>query len=153
MLLRAVELHNFRGYRNFKLKFAPLTSLLGEGEVGKKTILRAMDIFFNGPLAKRPLKLQDLNEKALKAGDWQIAITCCFDDFAIKKSFDLKQYLEESDSFAEEGGDFQPVTDQNRGRYRQLSAGMPLYVFFDEESRAASPLNFVARSAIRDKAA
>lgn len=37
MLLRAVELHNFRGYRNFKLKFAPLTSLLGEGEVGKKT--------------------------------------------------------------------------------------------------------------------
>ncbi|MGZ1306188.1 AAA family ATPase [Lactobacillus delbrueckii subsp. bulgaricus] len=44
MLLRAVELHNFRGYRNFKLKFAPLTSLLGEGEVGKKTILRALDI-------------------------------------------------------------------------------------------------------------
>ncbi|WP_260262300.1 ATP-binding protein, partial [Lactobacillus delbrueckii] len=87
MLLRAVELHNFRGYRNFKLKFAPLTSLLGEGEVGKKTILRALDIFFNGPLAKRPLKLQDLNEKALKAGDWQIAITCYFDDFAIKKSF------------------------------------------------------------------
>ena len=117
----------------------------------KKTILRALDIFFNGPLAKRPLKLQDLNEKALKAGDWQIAITCCFDDFAIKKSFDLKQYLEESDSFAEEGGDFQPVTDQSR--YRQLSAGMPLYVFFDEESKAASPLNFVARSAIRDKAA
>ncbi|MDA3784904.1 AAA family ATPase [Lactobacillus delbrueckii] len=151
MLLRAVGLHNFRGYRNFKLKFAPLTSLLGEGEVGKKTILRAMDIFFNGPLAKRPLKLQDLNEKALKAGDWQIAITCCFDDFAIKKSFDLKQYLEESDSFAEEGGDFQPVTDQSR--YRQLSAGMPLYVFFDEESKAASPLNFVARSAIRDKEA
>ncbi|MHA6544139.1 ATP-dependent nuclease [Lactobacillus delbrueckii] len=153
MLLRAVELHNFRGYRNFKLKFAPLTSLLGEGEVGKKTILRALDIFFNGPLAKRPLKLQDLNEKALKAGDWQIAITCYFDDFAIKKSFDLKQYLEESDSFAEEGGDFQPVTDQNRGRYRQLSASMPLYVFFDEESKAASPLNFVVRSAIRDKAA
>lgn len=153
MLLRAVELHNFRGYRNFKLKFAPLTSLLGEGEVGKKTILRALDIFFNGPLAKRPLKLQDLNEKALKAGDWQIAITCYFDDFAIKKSFDLKQYLEESDSFAEEGGDFQPVTDQNRGRYRQLSASMPLYVFFDEESKVASPLNFVIRSAIRDKAA
>ncbi|TXG05109.1 AAA family ATPase [Lactobacillus delbrueckii] len=117
MLLRAVELHNFRGYRNFKLKFAPLTSLLGEGEVGKKTILRALDIFFNGPLAKRPLKLQDLNDKALKAGD------------------------------------FQPVMDQNRGRYRQLSASMPLYVFFDEESKAASPLNFVVRSAIRDKAA
>ncbi|MCD5579763.1 ATP-binding protein [Lactobacillus delbrueckii subsp. lactis] len=78
MLLRAVELHNFRGYRNFKLKFAPLTSLLGEGEVGKKTILRALDIFFNGPLAKRPLKLQDLNEKALKARDWQIAITANF---------------------------------------------------------------------------
>lgn len=35
MLLRAVELHNFRGYRNFKLKLAPLTSLLGKGEVGK----------------------------------------------------------------------------------------------------------------------
>lgn len=99
------------------------------------------------------MKLQDLNEKALKAGDWQIAITCYFDDFAIKKSFDLKQYLEESDSFAEEGGDFQPVTDQNRGRYRQLSASMPLYVFFDEESKVASPLNFVIRSAIRDKAA
>lgn len=28
MLLRAVELHNFRGYRNFKLKFAPLTKSL-----------------------------------------------------------------------------------------------------------------------------
>lgn len=37
-MLRAVKLHNFRGYRNFKLKLAPLTSLLGEGEVGKKTL-------------------------------------------------------------------------------------------------------------------
>ena len=34
MMLRAVELHNYRGYRNFKLKFAHMTSLLGEGEVG-----------------------------------------------------------------------------------------------------------------------
>ncbi|GHV97226.1 hypothetical protein lacNasYZ03_06930 [Lactobacillus nasalidis] len=153
MRLKAVELHNFRGYREFKLKFAPLTSLLGEGEVGKKTILRALDIFFNGSLAKRPLKLQDLNEKALKAGDWEIAITCYFEDFAVKKSFDLRQYLEETDSFAENGGDFQLVDDQNRGYYRSLLARMPMYVFFDEESSASSPLNFVVRSAIRDKQA
>lgn len=126
---------------------------MGEGEVGKKTILRALDIFFNGPLAKRPLKLQDLNEKALKAGDWQIEITCYFANFAIRKSFDLRQYLAEKDSFAEGEGDFQPVTDQNRGHYRQLLASMPMYVFFDSESKAASPMNFVVRSAIRDKAA
>ena len=151
MLLRAVELHNFRGYRDFKLKFAPLTSLLGEGEVGKKTILRALDIFFNGPLAKRPLKLQDLNEKALKAGDWQIAITCCFDDFAIKSPLTLSNIWKKATASRKKAGTFSQVTDQSR--YRQLSAGMPLYVFFDAESKAASPLNFVARSAIRDKAA
>ncbi|MFR0601035.1 ATP-dependent nuclease [Lactobacillus equicursoris] len=153
MLLKSVELHNFRGYRNFKLNFAPLTSLLGEGDSGKKTILRALDIFFNGPLAKRPLKLQDLNERALKDGDWEISITCFFEKLAIKKKYDLKNYLAETDYFCEDGNDFEEVTPQNRKHFRQLLAQLPMYVFFDRESKATSPLKFVVRSAIRDKQA
>ncbi|MGZ1406679.1 hypothetical protein ACXO9X_04570 [Lactobacillus delbrueckii subsp. bulgaricus] len=90
-------------------------------------------------MAKRPLKLQDLNEKALKAGDWQIAITCCFDDFAIKKSFDLKQYLEESDSFAEEAGTFSQLRTKTGAATGSFQPACPCMSFLMKSQRRPAP--------------
>ena len=152
MFLTGLHLRNFRGYRHLDLKLDPLTTLLGQNEAGKKTVLRALDIFFNGSAAKRPLKLQVLNQEALDRGDWEIAISCTFDQLTVKKVFDLKNYLAEKDYFKERTDQaFQEVNSDNLGHYRELVSGLPLYVFFDEESKATSPLNFVVRSAIRDK--
>ncbi len=74
-----------------------------------------------------------------------------FEKLAIKKKYDLKNYLAETDYFCEDGNDFEEVTPQNRKHFRQLLAQLPMYVFFDRESKATSPLKFVVRSAIRDK--
>lgn len=48
MKLRAVILKNFRGYfPETRILVDDLTALIGKNDVGKSTILEALDIFFN----------------------------------------------------------------------------------------------------------
>lgn len=48
MLIKSVTLKNFRGYRNeTTVLFSNLTTFVGRNDIGKSTILEALDIFFN----------------------------------------------------------------------------------------------------------
>lgn len=48
MKLREIILQNFRGYYNeTRIPIDDLTALIGQNDVGKSTILEALDIFFN----------------------------------------------------------------------------------------------------------
>ena len=48
MKLREIILQNFRGYYNeTRIPVDDLTALIGQNDVGKSTILEALDIFFN----------------------------------------------------------------------------------------------------------
>lgn len=48
MLIKSVYLENFRGYREKTIvEFNNMTCLIGKNDVGKSTILEALDIFFN----------------------------------------------------------------------------------------------------------
>ena len=48
MKLREIVLKNFRGYyRETRIPVDDLTALIGKNDVGKSTILEALDIFFN----------------------------------------------------------------------------------------------------------
>ena len=48
MKLVKVYLKNFRGYVNYtEIDFDNITTLVGENDIGKSTILEALDIFFN----------------------------------------------------------------------------------------------------------
>ena len=51
MKLREIILQNFRGYYNeTRIPVDDLTALIGQNDVGKSTILEALDIFFNRKL-------------------------------------------------------------------------------------------------------
>lgn len=48
MKLTSVSITNFRGYREpIEIHFNNLTALVGKNEIGKSTIVDALDIFFN----------------------------------------------------------------------------------------------------------
>lgn len=48
MKIHSLKLKNFRGYKDeLFISFGDLTAFLGRNDVGKSTILEALDIFFN----------------------------------------------------------------------------------------------------------
>lgn len=48
MLIDSIILENFRGYHSRQvIKVSDLTAFVGKNDVGKSTILEALDIFFN----------------------------------------------------------------------------------------------------------
>ena len=48
MKIKKIILTNFRGYRNpTEIEFNDLTVFVGRNDVGKSTVLEALDLFFN----------------------------------------------------------------------------------------------------------
>lgn len=71
--VRKLKLRNFRGYEYVTVEFNPrLNVLIGENDVGKSTILDALNIFFNDDV--KP-EVTDCN---IEAEDKEIEITVCF---------------------------------------------------------------------------
>ena len=70
MLIDSVIIENFRGYQARQIiSFSNLTAFVGKNDVGKSTILEALDIFFNdgsGPIKIEP---QDINVDAKAAAN------------------------------------------------------------------------------------
>ena len=47
MILKGLKLENFRSYQNFTIDFDEnLNVIIGRNDIGKSTILEALDIFF-----------------------------------------------------------------------------------------------------------
>lgn len=81
MKLEQIKIRNFRGYHGeVVIDCDDMTVLVGQNDVGKSTILEALDIFFNE--AKGIIKLDpaDLNVDAKKGGDTDVEISCAFSD-------------------------------------------------------------------------
>lgn len=73
MRLIELKLKNFRCYKDLtSIKVGDLTCILGKNDVGKSTILEALDAFFNGNIDKGDLNT-DLETGAIE-------ITCIFDE-------------------------------------------------------------------------
>lgn len=65
MLINSIILENFRGYHSRQvIKFSDLTAFVGKNDVGKSTILEALDIFFNEGKGAIKLDAQDINKDA-----------------------------------------------------------------------------------------
>lgn len=80
MIIKSVTLKNFRGYRGTtRIDFDDLTVFVGKNDIGKSTILEALDIFFNDKPVS-PMDKSDLNKDALTANDTDIAIAVEFKD-------------------------------------------------------------------------
>ena len=66
MRLKSFSLKNFRGYRNeVRINMSDLTVFVGRNDIGKSTILEALDIFFNDKSAVSPIELADVNKDAI----------------------------------------------------------------------------------------
>ncbi len=78
MLIKSVTIKNFRGYRGTtKIEFDDLTVFVGKNDIGKSTILEALDIFFNDKPVS-PMDKSDINKEALSVSDTDIAIAVEF---------------------------------------------------------------------------
>ncbi len=64
MKIKKIRIKNFRGYENeTTIEFGNLTVFVGRNDVGKSSILEALDIFFNENKGTIKLDKDDINKK------------------------------------------------------------------------------------------
>ncbi|MGO2069502.1 ATP-binding protein [Glutamicibacter arilaitensis] len=102
MKLVAVALKNFRGYQEEQwVSFSDLTTVVGRNDVGKSTILEALDIFFGGNVVK-----PEVSDKNVSTLDNYFQITCKFSDLPPQVVLDAQastslenEYLLDADGY------------------------------------------------------
>jgi len=78
MKLKKLRLENFRSYRNLDINFDDnMNVIIGRNDVGKSTIMEALEIFFNNDLVK--LQQDDLNIYAKNDKDNILKIVLSFE--------------------------------------------------------------------------
>lgn len=104
--LRSIRLRNFRGYTDALITFdAHMNIIIGKNDVGKSTILEALEIFFNS----EQIKMEPSDKNCHCHDSEKVEITCCFDlDDAAKTVIDSsvqvrldQEYLLNADNLLE----------------------------------------------------
>ncbi|WP_458792273.1 ATP-binding protein [Yoonia sp. MH D7] len=101
MKLVALEIENFRAYRDrTRVEFSNLTTLIGKNDIGKSTLLEALEIFFNNDIVKI-----DNSDACVDSAHQTVSILCEFSDFPEKITLDAgaDTTLEEEYLLAENG--------------------------------------------------
>ena len=81
MKLKMMRIRNFRGYHEaVDIPLDSFTAFVGKNDVGKSTILEALDIFFHDGKGVIGIDKDDLNITAKETGEAEFFITCCFSD-------------------------------------------------------------------------
>ncbi len=79
MKLHSLKLKNFRGYRDeINIVFDDLTVFVGKNDIGKSTILEALDIFFNEGKGVIKIEKSDVNILEAQEGNQDTIISVCF---------------------------------------------------------------------------
>lgn len=95
MRLVAITLENFRAYQEpRRIDFGDLTTIIGRNDVGKSTILEAIEIFFNGEAVK--IEQADAN---VRSGASAVKITAEFSDLPSEITLDAGAMTSLSDEF------------------------------------------------------
>lgn len=85
MKIKKVTIKNFRSYKNeTTIFFDNLTAFVGRNDVGKSSVLEALDIFFNEGRETIKLDKDDINKENCENGNNNIVITVSFTDFPEK---------------------------------------------------------------------
>lgn len=81
MKIKSITIKNFRSYKNeTTIDFDDLTVLVGRNDIGKSTILEALDIFFNDGNGVIKIDKTDLNIQASRNSDNETVISVCFSE-------------------------------------------------------------------------
>lgn len=79
MKIKSIKIKNFRSYKDETIiDFDDLTVLVGKNDIGKSTILEALDIFFNDGNGMVKIDKTDLNIHASRNDDNETIISVCF---------------------------------------------------------------------------
>ena len=89
MKIAQVKIANFRKYtKETVIDFNDLTVFVGKNDVGKSTILEALDVFFHSGKDIIKLDNEDINKKLNSEGNQIIRITVVFDDLPLNLVID-----------------------------------------------------------------
>lgn len=100
MKIKKLKLKNFRAYKDETvIDFGNLTAFVGKNDIGKSTILEALDIFFNENKGIVKIDQNDVNKSAKNVGDEEIIISVVFDDLPEKIIIDATNETTLKDEF------------------------------------------------------
>ncbi|NVO19782.1 MAG: AAA family ATPase [Bacteroidetes bacterium] len=81
MKIKKIKIKNFRCYKDeVEIEFGDLTAFVGKNDIGKSTVLEALDIFFNDSKGVIKVDKDDINKQALASGDNEIIISVCLEE-------------------------------------------------------------------------
>jgi AAA15 family ATPase/GTPase len=79
MKIKTIKIQNFRSYKD-EIEIGDLTAFVGKNDIGKSTVLEALDIFFNCGSGIIKLDKDDINKQALSEGNTETIISVCFEE-------------------------------------------------------------------------
>ena len=95
MKLKSVMVKNFRSYREETIiEINDLTTIIGKNDVGKSTILEALEIFFNNNTVKI-----EMDDACIENEDKTVTIGCTFSDFEDEIIIDTTAKTKLSDEY------------------------------------------------------
>ncbi|BFK94157.1 AAA family ATPase [Blautia producta] len=106
MKIHSLKIKNFRGYRDeIEITFDDLTVFVGRNDIGKSTILEALDIFFNDGKGVVKIDKLDVNIAEIKTGNQDIEISICFSELPVSIVIDstIETSLQDEYLLNEEG--------------------------------------------------
>lgn len=81
MKIKSLKIKNFRGYDGeMSINFDEFTALVGKNDIGKSSIIEALDIFFNEGRGVVKLDKEDVNVGARANQENEISISVCFSE-------------------------------------------------------------------------
>lgn len=81
MKIKKLKIKNFRGYcGEIAINFDEFTALVGKNDIGKSSIMEALDVFFNDGKGIVKLDKDDVNVCARANQENEISITVCFSE-------------------------------------------------------------------------
>lgn len=100
MRIKRVKITNFRSYKEQTIiDFDNLNVFVGKNDIGKSTILEALDIFFNENKGVVKLDKEDINKKALSEGNKNIEIAVVFSELPNNLTIDATNPTTLEDEF------------------------------------------------------
>lgn len=109
MKIKTVKVENFRAYKSeTKFELNDLNVIVGKNDIGKSTVLEALDIFFNENKGIIKIDKDDVNKKCKEEGNTEIKISVVFEELPETLTIDAtnpttleSEYLLKSDNTLE----------------------------------------------------
>lgn len=111
MKIKSVAIENFRGYQQKAVVcFENLTAIVGRNDIGKSTIMEALDIFFHDGKGLIKLDKDDINKTGKKSGNTDITISVCFTELPQSVVIDSSNETTLADEFLLNKGGYLEVS-------------------------------------------